>query len=80
MGSRAANRYRVVRTAGAAILAGLLLGACGDDRAPEKPEATGSHVWRGQTDLYFEAREQARDVDASLRAKESALDRARRGE
>jgi len=34
---------------------------------PEKPKTTGSHVWRGQTDMLFEAREQAQDVNAQLR-------------
>ena len=57
-----------------------LLAGCGDDPAPEKPRATGSHVWRGQTDMLFEAKEQARDVDAQLRSQEAALERARRGD
>jgi hypothetical protein len=64
----------------AALVVAMLLGGCGDDRAPEKPKATGSHVWRGQTDMLFEAKEQAKDVDAQLRAQEAALERARRGD
>lgn len=59
---------------------GALLAACGDDPAAEKARTTGSHVWRGQTDMYFEARDVAKDVDAQLRAQEAALERARRGD
>jgi hypothetical protein len=59
---------------------GALLAGCGDDRAPEKPKTTGSHVWRGQTDMYFEARDVAKDVNAQLNAQEAALERARRGD
>jgi hypothetical protein len=59
---------------------GALLTGCGDDRAPEKPKTTGSHVWRGQTDMYFEARDVAKDVNAQLNAQEAALERARRGD
>jgi hypothetical protein len=61
------------------VVASLLAG-CGDDRAPEKPKPTGSHVWRSQTDMLFEAKEQAKDVNAQLQAQEAALERARRGE
>ncbi len=63
-----------------ALVVATLLGGCGEDRAPEKPETTGSHVWRSQTDMLFEAKEQAKDVDAQLRAQEAALERARRGD
>jgi hypothetical protein len=63
-----------------ALVVATLLGGCGDDRAPEKPKTTGSHVWRSQTDMLFEAKEQAKDVDAQLRAQEAALERARRGD
>lgn len=62
------------------LVAVAILPACGDDRAPEKPQTTGSHVWRGQTDMLFEAREQAQDVNAQLRAQEATLERARRGD
>lgn len=68
-----------VRFAAVALAVGLV-GACGEDRAPERPETTGSHVWRGQTDMLFEARQQAQDVNAQLRAQEAALERARRGD
>jgi len=57
-----------------------LLAGCGDDRPPERPKPTGSHVWRGQTDMLFEARDQAKDINAQLGAKEEALERARRGD
>ena len=57
-----------------------LQGGCGDDRPPERPKPTGSHVWRGQTDMLFEARDQAKDMNAQLGAKEEALERARRGD
>jgi len=53
---------------------------CSDDRAPERPKSTGSHVWRGQTDMLFEAQDRAKDINAQLDAKEAALERARRGE
>jgi hypothetical protein len=68
------------RNAVGGLVVAALLGGCGDDRAAEKPKPTGSHVWRGQTDMLFEAREQAKDVDAQLRAQEAALERARRGD
>jgi hypothetical protein len=63
-----------------AVVAAILSVGCGDDSAPQKPKTTGSHVWRGQTDMLFEAREQAQDVNAQLRAQEAALERARRGD
>jgi hypothetical protein len=62
------------------LVLSALLAACGDDPAAEKARTTGSHVWRGQTDMYFEARDVAKDVDAQLRAQEAALERARRGD
>jgi hypothetical protein len=62
------------------VVAMAIVPGCGDDRAPEKPKTTGSHVWRGQTDMLFEAREQAQEVNAQLRAQEAALERARRGD
>jgi ABC-type uncharacterized transport system auxiliary subunit len=62
------------------VVALATLAGCGDDRAPEKAKPTGSHVWRGQTDMLFEAREQAKDVNAQLRVQEAALERARRGD
>lgn len=68
------------RIAVGALVVTALLGGCSDDRAAEKPKPTGSHVWRSQTDMLFEAREQAKDVDAQLRAQEAALERARRGD
>jgi hypothetical protein len=63
-----------------ALVVATLLGGCGDDHAPEKSRTTGNHVWRSQTDMLFEAKEQAKDVDAQLRAQEAALERARRGD
>jgi len=56
------------------------LAGCGDDRQDERPKTTGSHVWRGQTDLLFEARDQAKDINAQAGAKEAAIERARRGD
>ena len=80
MASRSDPVFRVRFLVAAAVAAAVLVGACGDDPAPEKPKTTGSHVWRGQTDMLFEAKEQARDVDAQLRSQEAALERARRGD
>ena len=80
MASRSDPEFRVRFLAAAAVAAAVLVGACSDDRAPERPKTTGSHVWRGQTDMLFEAKEQARDVDAQLRSQEAALERARRGD
>jgi len=65
---------------GAVLALATLLTGCGDDRPPERPKPTGSHVWRGQTDMLFEARDQAKDINAQLGAKEEALERARRGD
>ena len=65
---------------GVVLAVATLQGGCGDDRPPDPPKTTGSHVWRGQTDLLFEARDQAKDINAQLGAKEEALERARRGE
>ena len=65
---------------GAVLALATLLAGCGDDRPPERPKPTGSHVWRGQTDMLFEARDQAKDINAQLGAKEEALERARRGD
>ena len=65
---------------GAVLALTTLQAGCGDDRPPERPKPTGSHVWRGQTDMLFEARDQAKDINAQLGAKEEALERARRGE
>lgn len=65
---------------GATLAVVVLLVGCGDDRAPEPPKSTGSHVWRGQTDMLFEAQDRAKDVNAQLDAREAALERARRGE
>jgi hypothetical protein len=66
--------------AAAALVAMGVAGGCTDDRPPERPKTTGSHVWRGQTDLLFEAKDQARDIDAQAGAKEAAIERARRGD
>ena len=74
-----AARRRRIRVAIPFVVAAVLAG-CGDGRLPEKPKPTGSHVWRSQTDMLSEAREQAKDVNAQLRAQEAALERARRGE
>ncbi len=79
MSSRTAAKSAVLPVTMSFVLAAVAA-ACGDDRAPERPKATGSHVWRGQTDMLFEAREQAQEVNAQLRAQEEALERARRGE
>jgi hypothetical protein len=65
---------------GAVLALAALQAGCSDDRPPERPKTTGNHVWRGQTDMLFEAREQAKDINAQLEAKEEALERARRGE
>lgn len=70
---------RAVTVAAVGVLL-TLLGACSDDRAPEPPKTTGSHVWRGQTDMLLEAQDRAKDINAQLGAKEAALERARRGE
>jgi hypothetical protein len=80
MPSRAGARSHVYLTMLPVCVAAVFFGGCGDERVPEKPKTTGSHVWRGQTDMLFEAREQAQDVNAQLRAQESALERARRGD
>lgn len=74
------GRCRVAGAAIAVAFASVLTGGCGDDRPAEQPKTTGSHVWRGQTDMLFEAREQAQDINAQLRQQEAALERARRGE
>ena len=79
MSSRTAAKSAALPVTMSFVLAAVVA-ACGDDRAPETPRATGSHVWRGQTDMLFEAREQAQEVNAQLRAQEEALERARRGE
>lgn len=73
-------RQSAWRIAVGALIVAAPLAGCSDDRAAERPKATGSHVWRGQTDMLFEAREQAKEVDAQLRAQEAALERARRGD
>lgn len=59
---------------------GAVLAGCGDDRAAEKPKPAGGHVWRGQTDMYFEARDVAKDVNAQASSREAAVERARKGE
>lgn len=73
--------FRIASSCRATCLAAscALLAGCGDDPAPEKPRAPGSHVWRGQTDMYFEAKDVAKGVNAQIEAKEAAIDRARRG-
>jgi hypothetical protein len=54
--------------------------ACGEGGAPEKPKATGNHVWRGQTDAYYQAKDVAKGASAQLEAQEAAIERARRGD
>jgi hypothetical protein len=80
MASQAKARGGIPTLAAAAAVVAVVVSGCGDDQPPERPKTTGSHVWRSQTDMLFEAREQAQEVDAQLRAQEAAIERARRGE
>ncbi len=59
---------------------GAMLAGCSDEPAAEKAKTTSSHVWRGQTDMYLEARDVAKDANAQLNAQGAALERARRGD
>lgn len=80
MPTHAKGKRRVLPAAGAAVIAAALLAGCGDDRAPERPKTTGSHVWRAQTDMLFEAKDQAQEISTQARAQEAAIERARRGD
>lgn len=64
---------------GVVVICALLV-ACGEGGAPEKPKATGNHVWRGQTDAYYQAKDVAKGASAQLEAQEAAIERARRGD
>ena len=71
------------RTLAATVLAAMvlaLLSGCSDDRTAERPKTTGSHVWRGQTDMLFEAQDRAKDINTQLGVQEAAIERARRGD
>ena len=71
---------RLAAPVGTFVVLAVLLAGCSDERAPERPKTTGNHVWRGQTDMLFEAQDRANDINAQLDAREAALERARRGE
>jgi len=65
------------------VAAGMTLSVavgCSDEPPPERPKPSGSPVWRGQTDLLFEAKDRAKDINAQLESREAAMERARRGE
>ena len=55
------------------ICCSLLLIACSEQPAPEKPKEKASHIWQGQVNNLKEAKEVGQMVNEQQRLKEERL-------
>lgn len=55
------------------LLCPLLLTACSDEPATERPKGESDHIWKGQTDMLNEAKRVGQEVNELQLQKEERL-------
>jgi outer membrane biogenesis lipoprotein LolB len=55
------------------LLCALLLAACSEEPAAEKPKEQGGHVWQGQVDMLNEAKQVGQQANEYQLQKEERL-------